>query len=222
MTRITTYEVRPDEDQRFLAAWDASRAARGDAASVLHRAWRDDVAFRFVEVTRTRAGVSPFDEPAGGDAGEQSGGDEHEPARGDAGEQSGGDEHEPARGDAGEPAGSDAVARSGMYEVVHEDGAPDGSQGVVLVNPFEVPADADERFLAGWHVVHDVLATQRGYLGTRLYRSVEATVRFRFVNVARWSSPLMYSKALQQPAFEPAAAAVPFPAYPALYQVIRD
>jgi heme-degrading monooxygenase HmoA len=198
MTRITTYEVRPDEDERFLAAWDASRAARGDEASVLHRAWRDDVAFRFVEVTRTRAGLTPSDEPAGGDEGAPDGGDEREQV------------------------GGGAVVHSGAYEVVHEDGAPEGSQGVVLVNPFEVPADADERFLAGWHAVRDVLATQRGYLGTRLYRSVKETVRFRFVNAARWSSPLMYSKALQQPAFEPAAAAMPFPAYPALYQVLRD
>jgi heme-degrading monooxygenase HmoA len=85
-----------------------------------------------------------------------------------------------------------------------------------------VPASSDERFLAGWRAARDVLATQRGYLGTRLYRGVEATARFRFINVARWSSPLMHARALQHPEFERAAAAMPFRAYPALYQVIRE
>jgi heme oxygenase (mycobilin-producing) len=112
-------------------------------------------------------------------------------------------------------------AQSGLYEVVHEDGAPEGAGGVVLIEPVEVPADQDERFLTGWERAHDVIAGQRGYLGTRLHRSV-AVDDFRFVNIVRWSSPLAFFRAVQQPGFQEAAAATPFASHPALYQVIRD
>src|SRR4051812_18494754 len=46
-------------------------------------------------------------------------------------------------------------AHPSLYEVVHEDGAPDGSDGVVLINPFEVSADADDAFLQGWHAARE-------------------------------------------------------------------
>jgi heme oxygenase (mycobilin-producing) len=111
-------------------------------------------------------------------------------------------------------------AHSGLYEVVHEDGIPESPGGVILINPFEVAASDDERFLAGWDLVRELLATQRGYLGTRLHRSL-AAASFRFVNIARWSSPLMFSRAVQRPEFQEAAAAMAFPSHPALYQVVR-
>jgi heme-degrading monooxygenase HmoA len=111
-------------------------------------------------------------------------------------------------------------AHPGLYEVVQEHGTPDGREGVVLINPFEVPAEADAAFLQGWNAARDVLTAQQGYLGTRLHRSLGAA-DFRFVNVARWSSPLMFARALQQPEFQQTAGAMPFPSHPALYQVIR-
>jgi heme-degrading monooxygenase HmoA len=110
-------------------------------------------------------------------------------------------------------------AHPGLYEVVHEDGAPDGADGVVLINAFEVPPEADEPFVAGWHNARHVLAAQRGYLGTRLHRSV-GPADFRFVNIARWSSPLAFSNAVSDPGFRAAAGELPFPSHPALYQVI--
>jgi heme oxygenase (mycobilin-producing) len=108
----------------------------------------------------------------------------------------------------------------GVYEVVHEDGVPDGTQGVVLVNPFEVPSGEEERFVAGWTRVRDMLAPQRGYLGTRLHRAV-GRADFRFVNIARWSSPLMFSRAIGRADVRQATAVMPFTSHPALYQVIR-
>jgi heme-degrading monooxygenase HmoA len=111
-------------------------------------------------------------------------------------------------------------AHVGLYETVHEDGAPDGTEGVILVNAFEVPAEEDERFVAGWDRARAALAARPGYLGTRLHRSLGAA-DFRFVNVARWSSPLAFSRAVGQPGFRQAAAAMPFASHPALYQVIR-
>jgi hypothetical protein len=103
-------------------------------------------------------------------------------------------------------------ARSGEYEVVHADGEPDGRAGVTLIDPFEVPAGAGERFLAGWHDVRRSLSAQRGYLGTRLHRSDDAELRF--VHVARWSSPLMVARALRG-----VDTASPFASHPALYLV---
>ena len=112
-------------------------------------------------------------------------------------------------------------AHRSLYEVVHEEGAPDGTEGVTLISPFEVPADEDERFLARWERARQGLAEQRGYLGTRLHRSVGAA-DLRFVNLARWSSPLMFSRALQQPEFRRASEDLPYAAHPALYTVVRD
>jgi heme oxygenase (mycobilin-producing) len=108
----------------------------------------------------------------------------------------------------------------GLYEVVHEDGAPDGAEGVTLINPFEVPEGEDERFVAGWERVRAALADQRGYLGTRLHRGVGVS-DFRFVDLARWSSPLMFARATQRPEFRDAGAHLPYAAHPALYSVVR-
>jgi heme-degrading monooxygenase HmoA len=126
-----------------------------------------------------------------------------------------------AIGDAELPGGATRFkAHSGLYEVLHQDGVPEAAGGVILINPFEVPAGDDESFLTGWNRARELLATQRGYLGTRLHRSL-AAASFRFVNIARWSSPLMFSKAVQRPEFQDVAAAITFPSHPALYQVVR-
>jgi heme-degrading monooxygenase HmoA len=108
----------------------------------------------------------------------------------------------------------------GRYEVVHEEGVPDGSEGVTLINPCEVPEGEDERFVAGWEGARAALADQRGYLGTRLHRAVGES-DLRFVNLARWSSPLMFARATQRPEFRAAGAGLPYTAHPALYSVVR-
>jgi len=91
---------------------------------------------------------------------------------------------------------------------------------VVLVNPFEVPDGEDDRFLAGWDRARETLARPQGYLGTRLHRSL-GPADFRFVDITRWSSPLMYARALQRAEFREAARALPFASHPALYQAVR-
>jgi hypothetical protein len=84
-----------------------------------------------------------------------------------------------------------AIAEGDGYEVVREDGTPDVDGGVVLIDPFEVPAGEDDAFLAGWD---DARGAQQGYLGSRLYRAT-GPADFRFVGLARWSSPLMVQRA---------------------------
>jgi antibiotic biosynthesis monooxygenase len=110
-------------------------------------------------------------------------------------------------------------AWAGRYAVRHEDGAPDGREGVLVVHLFEVPAPEAERFVAGWNRVRELLAAERGYLGTRLHEAVDDAA-IRFVNVARWSSPLMVSRALGRPEVREAAGALPYRSHAALYQVV--
>jgi hypothetical protein len=98
--------------------------------------------------------------------------------------------------------------RGGDFRVVHEDGDVDGAGGVILINAFEVSPADDERFLAGWHAARDLLTGERGYLGTRLHFG---DGDFRFVDVARWSSPLMIFRAN-------ATAPTPFPSHPGIYE----
>ena len=104
------------------------------------------------------------------------------------------------------------------YEVVHEDGAPDGAEGVTLIELFEVPDGEDDAFLAAWHPARDALAAHRGYLGTRLLRST-GPADLRFVAIARWSSPLMVSRAFGRPDWQ-AAGGPPFRSHAALYNVV--
>jgi hypothetical protein len=99
-----------------------------------------------------------------------------------------------------------SVAEGDGYEVVREDGTPDVEGGVVLIDPFEVPAGEDDAFLAGWDAARATLGRQRGYLGARLHRAT-GPAEFRFVDLARWSSPLMVQRAL--------------PSRPALYQPVE-
>jgi hypothetical protein len=106
-----------------------------------------------------------------------------------------------------------------LYETAYEDGEPDGAGGAVLIWPFEVPDGAEERLLAAWERVHQLLSPRQGRLGTRLYRSLDAG-RFRFVAIVRWSSPLMYARALREPAIDAAIAALPFPGRPAMYLAV--
>jgi hypothetical protein len=107
-------------------------------------------------------------------------------------------------------------AQAGGYEVLRDAGTPDVEGGVLRIELFEVPGDQDDRFLAGWERLRGALAQQRGYLGTRLYRSV-AAADFRFVDITRWSSPLMVARALKLHDVQDAIDALPFTSHPALY-----
>jgi heme-degrading monooxygenase HmoA len=111
-------------------------------------------------------------------------------------------------------------AHPSLYDVVYEDVADDEPGATVLINPFEVPADRDDEFLAGWSRARDALVDRPGYLGTRLHRAL-SPADFRFVNIARWSSPQAFVEAIQRPEFA-RAGGMPFAAHPALYEVIRD
>jgi heme oxygenase (mycobilin-producing) len=189
---IDVFAVAPDADEAFVAAWERGRDFVSSTEGFVAAALHRAVRS---DVEFRFVAVTRFDSA---EAGEQAARDPDFP-----------DDTAPF-----------AVA-SGLYEVVHEDGAPEGAGGVILINPVEVPAEEDQRFLTGWNRAHAALATQRGYLGSRLHRSVAAR-DFRFIDVGRWSSPLAFARALRQPELQEAAAPSPFPTHPALYQAIRD
>jgi hypothetical protein len=69
-----------------------------------------------------------------------------------------------------------AVTAGGEYELVQEDGVAEVSGGVVLVHEWREPPELP--------------TGRRGYLGSRLYRGAEG-----YVELARWSSPLMVFRA---------------------------
>ena len=92
---------------------------------------------------------------------------------------------------------------------------------VVLINPFEVPEGKEEEFLTGWEAARDFMQRQKGYVSTRLHRSLDPKARFRFINVAEWATAADFQAALNHPDFVKLRAATPFAHYPSLYEVIR-
>jgi heme-degrading monooxygenase HmoA len=91
---------------------------------------------------------------------------------------------------------------------------------VVLINAFEVPEGQNEAFLEAWERARAFLATQPGYLSTRLHRSLSPSADFRFVNVALWRSAQAFQAATSQPGF--ANATIPFPFHASLYEVVLE
>jgi len=91
---------------------------------------------------------------------------------------------------------------------------------VILINAFEVPDGQDVEFLQAWERMHKLLSAQEGYLDSRLHRSLSPSAQFRFVNIARWQSPQAFQHAISQAGSE--SAQFPFPAYPSLYEIVRE
>jgi heme oxygenase (mycobilin-producing) len=95
-------------------------------------------------------------------------------------------------------------------------------QPVILINSIEVPTGEEERFLAAWHQTDEYMRHAPGFLSTRLHQSLDPQAKFRFINVAQWESPQHFQAAVSTETFRQLLAAMPFVAYPALYQVIAE
>ncbi len=90
---------------------------------------------------------------------------------------------------------------------------------VTLINPFEVEPEREAEFVASWMQTATVFAGERGYLDTRLHRSLDPGARFRFVNVAHWSSAQSWADAMR--AFPPHEGGSPgVKGSPALYEPV--
>lgn len=111
------------------------------------------------------------------------------------------------------------LSHSGRYEVIRDEGDVDGPGGTVFVNSFEVPEGEDERFLSAWDNAGIPLSRCVGFLGRRMHRAI-GPARYRFVNVGRWSSPLMVQRAMEDPDVNEAIEAIDFPSQPGLYRIL--
>ena len=93
---------------------------------------------------------------------------------------------------------------------------------VILINPFEVPdGTEDEEFLRGWERAADYMRQQPGFVSSRLHRALQPDARFRFINVAEWSSPQEFQAAVSSEQFGEIAKGAG-PGSPALYEVVRS
>jgi heme oxygenase (mycobilin-producing) len=91
---------------------------------------------------------------------------------------------------------------------------------VVLINPFEVPVEEGDEFLARWREAADYLRRQEGFISARMHQSLKPKAKFRFVNVAEWESAEHFQRAVSQPGFRELAGGIPFSNFPALYRVV--
>lgn len=91
---------------------------------------------------------------------------------------------------------------------------------VTLINIFEVPAGDEDAFIAAWEKTRDYLKKLPAHIETALHQSLHDE-RFRFVNIAHWTSEGEFNEAVRSEGFREASAELRWPMYPALYQVVR-
>ena len=91
---------------------------------------------------------------------------------------------------------------------------------VVLIHVFEVPEGKDEEFLAGWEQGKAIMEQQPGYVSTALYRSLDPTAKFRYVNMAVWERAQDFWAAFNNRKFVARRNAMPFTHYLSVYEVI--
>jgi heme-degrading monooxygenase HmoA len=91
---------------------------------------------------------------------------------------------------------------------------------LILINAFEVPAGADEQFVAHWLRARDALSSKAGYVDTKLHRSLVPGARFRFINIGRWASLQAFTDGTRTAGVS--AKGFPFTAHPGLYEVIAS
>lgn len=59
---------------------------------------------------------------------------------------------------------------------------------VTLINCFEVPEAADQRFMDLYAQVNAYMRSKPGYAGNRLHKATSEHAAYRYVNVAQWQS----------------------------------
>lgn len=91
---------------------------------------------------------------------------------------------------------------------------------VTLINIFEVPAGEEDGFIAAWEKTRDYLTTFPALLDTALHQSLRDQ-RFRFVNVAHWTSEEDFISAIGSQGFQKAASDLRWTSFPGLYRVVR-
>jgi heme-degrading monooxygenase HmoA len=73
------------------------------------------------------------------------------------------------------------------------------SEPVTMINAFTVPLEESERFLQRWKDNARAMASQPGFIRSRMYRSLVEDAELRFVNTAEWDSGKALVKARANP-----------------------
>ena len=111
-----------------------------------------------------------------------------------------------------------ARSASAVYRVVVDDLPPDASLALVFINPYEVPPSEDDaEFERTWTALRDRVTARDGYVGSHLYRSVDDSAEFRYVNVSPWAHVDGFTAAVADPSFALAARSIYHRAHPSLY-----
>ncbi len=101
--------------------------------------------------------------------------------------------------------------------------AQSANDPVVLINPFVVPKGSEDNAVAMWMQARDFLATQPGYISTKLHRSLSPDATYPLINVAEWESMETFqaaTTAMRQSASIPRIEGVN--GDPQLYNVIAE
>lgn len=91
---------------------------------------------------------------------------------------------------------------------------------VTLINIFEVPVGDEDEFIAAWEKARDYLTTFPAHIETALHQSLHDG-RFRFVNIAQWTSEEEFIAAVGSQGFQQSVSGLHWPSHPGLYQVVR-
>jgi heme-degrading monooxygenase HmoA len=91
----------------------------------------------------------------------------------------------------------------------------------ILINPFEVPPEAEDRFVPAWTAAAEYMRRQPGFLSTRLHKAISPDATFGFINVAEWESPEAFRAAISTEEFRKMAEGGPV-SHPALFRVIAE
>jgi|GEM_PF-203162 len=89
---------------------------------------------------------------------------------------------------------------------------------VTLLNTFYVTPEQAGTFQSQWQVIADYLATQPGFISTRMHRGIEGSALW--VNIAIWRSTADFRAALASEGFRRLARALPAPSFRHLYRPI--
>ena len=94
---------------------------------------------------------------------------------------------------------------------------------VILLNPFEVPADQVDDCLAYWDEAAELMRRAPGFVSTALHQALDPATRFQLINRAEWETPAHFRAAVTSPSFRALTRRNEgrFQYYPGLYRVVR-
>ncbi|MDT7838634.1 antibiotic biosynthesis monooxygenase family protein [Aquabacterium sp. OR-4] len=109
-----------------------------------------------------------------------------------------------------------------LLHAVPSSAQPPASEGVVLINTFEVLPGRETECLAVWDRAAAFLSQRPGFVSTRLHRALRPDARLQLINVAQWASPAAFQAAVGDPAFRKLSETEACSGSPALYGVVRS